>query len=184
MQIKTEHAEHSQQNLLGLQVSTNADVKPATILPSNNALLNPLPPQQQQQHLVQPPQQLEPLPTLDPTALQPLQPMQHHQHQQQQFMLPLPLSLQQNALDHQEVSPPGEAVLPQQPEPTKKKRGKRGPQQSGEKGEKVHACTECPYTCNRADKLRVHVKGVHNNDKPFLCTFCYKGFKQRDKVST
>ena len=47
----------------------------------------------------------------------------------------------------------------------------------GAGGEKLHVCTECPYTCNRADKLKVHVKGVHNNDKPFLCTFCFKGLE-------
>ena len=73
----------------------------------------------------------------------------------------------------------------------KKKRAKKVSSQSGSLstaaavgagGEKLHVCTECPYTCNRADKLKVHVKGVHNNDKPFLCTFCFKGFKQRDKV--
>ena len=76
----------------------------------------------------------------------------------------------------------------------KKKRAKKVSTQSGAGGgdslttavgaggEKLHVCTECPYTCNRADKLKVHVKGVHNNDKPFLCTFCFKGFKQRDKV--
>ena len=45
------------------------------------------------------------------------------------------------------------------------------------------SCAFCSYTCNRPDKLRVHVMGVHNNDKPFPCEFCEKSFKQRDKLT-
>ena len=190
LQIKTEHAESHQHSLLGLQAAGH-DLKPATpILPSNSALLNPLHHQPQQQQALPP---LEGLPTLDPAALQPATmhpPGIHHTQQQGQFMLPLPLSLHHNALDatQADLSPEGGLPpLPQppptlQPETIKKKRGKRGAASTDSNIEKIHACTECPYTCNRADKLRVHVKGVHNNDKPFLCTYCFKGFKQRDKV--
>ena len=81
-------------------------------------------------------------------------------------------------MTHCDQVPQDGAVQSDPPPAGKKKRGKKS-----QVSDKLHTCNQCPYTCNRADKLRVHVKGVHNNDKPFLCTFCFKGFKQRDKVS-
>jgi len=104
----------------------------------------------------------------------------HPQHQQ--ILLPLPLHLQQTQLPLQEqllemnttqvtTSNDGNTAI------KKKKKPKSQPSY------KIHNCTQCAYTCNRADKLRVHIMGVHNNDKPFQCDYCEKSFKQRDKLS-
>ena len=154
-----------------------------TVSSANNAAL--LTPQVLTQ---QPGNQLEtlhaPLGT-DPLPLQQIQQPQVHQaaaqQQQQQFVLPFQLSLPTNqptaALDTVQQSLEHNPEL--QVQMGKKKRSTKPKNIS----DKIHSCTECSYTCNRADKLRVHVKGVHNNDKPFTCTFCGKNFKQRDKVS-
>ena len=105
----------------------------------------------------------------------------HPQHQP--ILLPLPLHLQQTQLPLQEqllelnttqvtTSNDGNTAAIK-----KKKKPKSQPSY------KIHNCTQCAYTCNRADKLRVHIMGVHNNDKPFQCDYCEKSFKQRDKLS-
>ena len=107
----------------------------------------------------------------------------HLQPQNQPILLPLPLHLQQTQMPLQEqlleintnqvsTSNDGNIVAIK-----KKKKTKSQPSY------KIHNCTQCSYTCNRADKLRVHIMGVHNNDKPFQCDYCEKSFKQRDKLS-
>ena len=114
---------------------------------------------------------------LDTTTQLQLQPQNH-----QPILLPLPLHVQQTHLPLQEqildinspqitTSSDGHAVM------KKKKKIK------SQTSYKIHNCTQCTYTCNRADKLRVHIMGVHNNDKPFRCEYCEKSFKQRDKLS-
>jgi hypothetical protein len=119
-----------------------------------------------------------------PAHLQPqLLDTTHLQPQNQPILLPLPLHLQQTQLPLQEqlleintnqvtTSNDGSILAIK-----KKKKTKSQPSY------KIHNCTQCSYTCNRADKLRVHIMGVHNNDKPFQCDYCEKSFKQRDKLS-
>ena len=126
--------------------------------------------------LLSTPAHLQPQLTLEGTQL--------HQPQNQPILLPLPLHLQQTQLPLQEqlleintnqVSTSNDGNLVGNIK--KKKKTKSQPSY------KIHNCTQCSYTCNRADKLRVHIMGVHNNDKPFQCDYCEKSFKQRDKLS-
>ena len=49
--------------------------------------------------------------------------------------------------------------------------------------EKTHQCTLCPYESNRAERLRVHVQGVHHDQRGFPCNACDKSFKQKDKLN-
>ena len=47
----------------------------------------------------------------------------------------------------------------------------------------LHLCTF--WFCSRstrAERLRVHIKGVHMSSRPFPCTQCSKEFKQKDKL--
>ena len=123
--------------------------------------------------LLSAPAQLQPQ-LLDATQLQ---------SQNQPILLPLPLNLQQGAqlplqehlteISNIQITTSNDRNIAVK----KKKKTKSQPSY------KIHNCTQCPYTCNRADKLRVHIMGVHNNDKPFQCDYCEKSFKQRDKLS-
>jgi uncharacterized C2H2 Zn-finger protein len=67
-----------------------------------------------------------------------------------------------------------QGVPPQQQQQPKKR---KWPQ------EKAHQCVLCPYESNRAERLRVHIQGVHNNERAYACSLCDKCFKQRDKLS-
>lgn len=49
--------------------------------------------------------------------------------------------------------------------------------------EKSHQCSLCPYETNRAERLRVHIQGVHNDQRAFSCQMCDKSFKQKDKLN-
>ena len=106
------------------------------------------------------------------------------QSQNQPILLPLPLHLQQTQLPLQEqlldINSTQVTNGSNDGNITAIKKKKKPKSQSSYK---THNCTQCSYTCNRADKLRVHIMGVHNNDKPFKCDYCEKSFKQRDKLS-
>ncbi len=49
--------------------------------------------------------------------------------------------------------------------------------------EKSHHCSQCPYETNRAERLRVHISGVHNDERAFSCNMCDRKFKQKDKLT-
>lgn len=49
--------------------------------------------------------------------------------------------------------------------------------------EKIHQCTQCAYETNRAERLRVHIEGVHENQRHYPCSMCSQSFKQKDKLS-
>ena len=49
--------------------------------------------------------------------------------------------------------------------------------------EKHHHCPHCPYESNRAERLKVHIQGVHNNERAFACSLCDRRFKQKDKLT-
>lgn len=48
----------------------------------------------------------------------------------------------------------------------------------------THKCDYdfCEYETTRVFQLQVHVKGKHQNERPFSCPNCEKTFKQKDKV--
>ena len=48
----------------------------------------------------------------------------------------------------------------------------------------THKCNYdfCEYETTRLFQLQVHVKGKHQNERPFSCPNCEKTFKQKDKV--
>ena len=46
-----------------------------------------------------------------------------------------------------------------------------------------HNCPFCSYETNRAERLRVHIRGKHQNFRPYPCMQCDKEFKQKDKLN-
>lgn len=45
-----------------------------------------------------------------------------------------------------------------------------------------YSCTYCVYKCSSRQVLIAHIKDVHDNDRPYVCIQCHKGFGRRSDL--